>query len=69
MSDFEWIDECFRVEETRFGLWNSYDKEGNLILTTLRKENCIFSTRSYLKMKQEGFNETKTYDSVVGGKL
>jgi hypothetical protein len=70
MQEFEWIDDCFRVEEQRWGTWRSYDKEGNGILTSLTKDVCIIATRSYLKGKQEGFVETDVkYESVVGGKL
>jgi hypothetical protein len=69
MSEYEWIDDCFRVEEKRWGTWSSYDKEEKEIITSLTKEQCILATRFYLKGKQEGFEETETYDSVVGGKL
>lgn len=70
MEEFEWIDDCFRVEEQRWGTWRSYDKEGNGIITSLYKEGCITATRWYLKEKQEGFKETEVkYESVVGGKL
>jgi hypothetical protein len=70
MNDYEWIDECFRVEQKRFGTWTSYDKEGQGILTTLDKEHLIASTRWYLRAKQEGFPDpTIQYDGTVGGKL
>jgi hypothetical protein len=69
MSEYEWIDDCFRVEEKRWGTWSSYDKEEKELITSLTKEQCILATRFYLKGKQEGFEETETYDSVVGGKL
>ena len=60
------------MEEKRYGLWSSTDKEGNGIITSLTEEDCVRSTRWYLKAKQEGeFDKTpeKTYDSTVGGKL
>lgn len=70
MSDYEWIDECFRVEQKRFGTWTSYDKEGKGILTTLGKEHLIDATRWYLRAKQDGFSEpTIQYNGTVGGKL
>ena len=70
MSDYEWIDECFRVEQKRFGTWISYDKESQGILTTLSKEHLISATRWYLRAKQEGFpDQTIQYDGTVGGKL
>lgn len=70
MTEFEWIDDCFRVEEKKWGTWTSYDKEGKELITSLQKELCVSATRWYLKEKQEGFveNEVK-YEGVVGGKL
>ena len=65
----EWIDDAFRVEEKKYGLWSSSDKEGNGLITSLTEEQCVRSTRWYLKAKQEGFEETQTYDGEVGGKL
>ena len=65
-------DDCFFVEEKKYGLWSSYDKEGNGIITSLTEDECVRATRWYLKAKQEGeFDKTeqKTYDSLVGGKL
>ena len=70
MQEFEWIDDCFRVEEKKWGTWSSYDREGKELITSLQKELCVSATRWYLKNKQEGFveNEVK-YEGVVGGKL
>jgi hypothetical protein len=69
MSEFEWIDDCFRVEQKRWGTWDSYDKDGKVIITSLTEEQCISATRFYLKGNQEGWEEVKSYDSIVGGKL
>jgi hypothetical protein len=69
MSDIEWIDDCFRVEQKKWGTWDSFDKEGKGIITSLTEQECINATRAYLKMKQEGFDDAHTYKSVVGGKL
>jgi hypothetical protein len=70
MQEFEWIDDCFRVEEKKWGTWTSYDKEDKELITSLQKELCISATRWYLKNKQEGFAENSVkYDGVVGGKL
>ena len=63
------IDGCFYVEEKRYGLWDSTDLEGNGIITSLTEEQCIAATRFYLKGRQEGFPESKTYEGQVGGKL
>ena len=70
MSEFKWIDNCFRVEEQQWGTWRSYDKKGKELITSLHKQSCISSTRWYLKDKQEGFVENAVkYEGVVGGKL
>ena len=64
------IDDCFSVQQARWGTWRSFDAEGKEIITALTQERCIDATRWYLKAKQEGFTDNaKTYDSVVGGKL
>jgi len=63
------IDDCFYVEQKKYGLWDSTDKDGNGLITALTEESCISGTRFYLKGRQEGWPETKTYDGEVGGKL
>jgi len=66
----EWIDDAFRVERKKYGLWDSYDKDGKCIITSLTEEECVRATRFYLKGLQEGFNDaTITYEGTVGGKL
>ena len=70
MTDYDWIDDCFRVEEKKWGTWTSYDKEGKELITSLQKEICVSATRWYLKNRQEGFVENSVnYEGVVGGKL
>jgi hypothetical protein len=63
------IDDCFYVEESNWKTWKSFDKDGKPLVTSLTSEACIAATRQFLKWKQEGFPETKTHESVVGGKL
>lgn len=63
------IDDCFYVEEQRWGTWNSYDAEDKPILTSLTQDECISATRYVLKGWQEGFPESKTYEGKVDGKL
>lgn len=65
----ELIDGCFYVKQKRWGTWDSFDKDGKCIVTSLTEEDCVRATRFILKGRQEGFEETKTYDSNVGGKL
>ena len=63
------IDDAFYVEQKRYGLWDSTDKEGKGLVTSLTEEQCISATRFILKGRQEGFPESKTYESEVSGKL
>ena len=62
-------DDAFYVEQKRWGTWQSHYPDGKGIITSLTEELCISATRWYLKKLQEGFDETQTYDSFVGGKL
>ena len=63
------IDDCFYVQQKKYGLWDSTDKDGKGLITSLTEEQCISATRFYLKGRQEGFSESKTYEGQVGGKL
>ena len=49
----ELIDDCFYIKYKKYGTWCSYDKEDIPLITSGSEENCIFSTRSYLKGLQE----------------
>lgn len=64
------IDDAFYVEEKKYGLWHSYDKEGKGLITALTKEQCVSGTRFYLKGCQEGWpDDTIKHEGTVGGKL
>ncbi len=72
IAEYEWIDDCFRVYETRFGLWSTETKEGRKMLTGLDKEGVITMTRWHLKCEQEGWPEGSVRvvnNGIVGGKL
>ena len=72
ITEYEWIDNCFRVWETRFGLWSSETKEGRKMLTGLTKESVVKMTRWHLKCEQEGWPEGSVRvvgSASVGGKL
>ena len=69
MSEKKLIDDCFYVEQKKYGLWGSTDHEGNGLITALTEEQCVSATRFYLKGKQEGWPETKTHAGTVDGKL
>jgi len=65
------IDDCFYVEQKKYGLWDSYDKDGKGIVTSLTEEECVRATRFILKLKQENkLNEVgNTYSGTVDGKI
>jgi hypothetical protein len=69
MENKKLIDDCFYIEEKKYGLWYSTDKEGNGLITSLTEQSCVQATRFYLKGRQEGWPETRTYEGEVGGKL
>ena len=65
------IDEAFYVEQKKYGLWDSYDKDGKGIITALTEEECVKATRFMLKLKQENMlNQVgNSYSGTVDGKL
>jgi hypothetical protein len=69
IAEHEWIDDAFRIEESRFNTWRSYTKDGKEVVTSLNRDNCINATRFYLKGCQEGWIDSKSYEGTVGGKL
>ena len=69
MNEKKLIDDCFYVEQKKYGLWDSTDLEGKGLVTSLTEEQCISATRFFLKGRQEGWTESKTYEGTVGGKL
>lgn len=71
MQEKQLIDDLFYVEQKRWGTFQSYDKDGNGIITALTEELCILSTRWYLKYKQEERvdENLKSYSGEVDYKL
>ena len=70
MNEKKLIDDCFYVEQKKYGLWYSTDLEENGLVTSLTEEQCVSATRFYLKGRQEGFSEPeKVHEGQVGGKL
>ena len=71
-ENYVWIDDAFRVEQTRF-MWKSIRKDtGKDFLFGLTKEIVTNMTRWHLKCEQEGTLEQYTRvvgDAFVGGKL
>ena len=58
------IDDCFYVEPQKFGTWDSTDKEGNKLITSLTEDACIAASRFYLKFRQDEKNATSYGESV-----
>ncbi len=70
MTEKKLIDDAFYVEKAKWGTWKSFNLEGKVLITSLSEENCIASTRFYLKGCQDGWDDNQiTYEGVVGGKL
>jgi len=72
IAEHEWIDDCFRVFETRMGLWSTETKEGRKMLTGMKKEDVVSMTRWHLKCEQDGTLDQYSWvvgDAFVGGKL
>jgi hypothetical protein len=67
--ELKFYDDCFYVKLKKYGLWDSYNKEGVPLISSLTEECCINATRFYLKGLQEGFGEVKTHQGSVDGKL
>jgi hypothetical protein len=59
MNDYEWIDDCFRIEKSSWDTWKSFTKNEEIILTSLTKETCVDTTRFYLKRKQDNYMDIK----------
>jgi hypothetical protein len=71
IAEVDWIDDCFRLEQKKWGTWESFDMNGKGIVTALTREACLSGTRFHLKGLQDGWQdyESKTFDGTVGGKL
>ena len=69
MEELNLIDDAFYLKQQRWGTWDSYDKNDKPLITSLTKDECISATRFYLKGRQEGFSEPKSYTSTVDGKI
>ena len=74
-EDVVWIDDCFYIKKTRFGLFTSILKEpifGAHFITGATEEGVLEMTRWHLKCLQDGTLDDHTYvvnSGVVGGKL
>lgn len=67
----ELIDDEFYVEQKQWGTWDSYNKDGKCIVTSLTEEDCVRATRFILKFRQENQYEENatTYSGSVDYKL
>jgi hypothetical protein len=69
MTEKTLIDDCFFVEQKKWGTWDSYNKDGKCLITSLTEQSCIDATRYYMKGLQEGFAEVNSHQGTVDGKL
>ena len=67
----QFYDDAFYVKQKKWGTWDSYDKDGKCIITSLTEDECVRATRYYLKLKQENrLNDVGiSYEGTEGGKL
>jgi len=73
-EDVEWIDDCFYIKKTRFGMHTSILKDplGAHFITGLEYDVVLSVTRWHLKAIQEGNldQHSRVVNSgIVGGKL
>lgn len=72
-NNYEWVDDAFRLEKSRGGLWKSIDKStDSTLIYGLTEAITTRATRFYLKWIQDGKPETDSRvvnDGRVGGKL
>ena len=72
ITEVNWIDDCFLVEQKKWGTWESFGKDGKGIITGMTEEIVIQATRFHLKGVQENWSRAESRvvnDGVVGGKL
>lgn len=51
----KWIDDCFRIQQSPWKTYKSYNKDNQELITSLTEDICISATRFYLKGLQDGF--------------
>ncbi len=59
------IDDAFYVEYKKWGTWDSTDKNGKGLITSLTEESCISATRFVLQFRQENKFESKVDEENV----
>ncbi len=70
VNDTVLVDSCFTVDRTRWDTWKSYSPEGKELITSLTEDQCVQTTRWYLKRQQDEFtSQGTTYNGEVEGKL
>ena len=53
VENVEWIDDCFRIEQKKWGTFDSYNKDEKCIVTSLTYDECLSATRWFLKFQKE----------------
>lgn len=73
MENIEWIDDSFRMEKTRMGLWKSVLKDGEKdFLFGMEYDKVLEMSRWHLKCLRDGTLDQYSKvvnDGKVGGKL
>ena len=75
MTDYQWISfdlEDYRIEQNRFKLFISYDKQNVPMVTSLTEDNCRFATENIFLPVRHGTYHLPVRamnDGRVGGKL
>jgi hypothetical protein len=59
------IDDCFYVEAKKWGTWDSYNRDGKCLITSLTEQNCIDATRFYLKFRQENKFRSENSEETI----
>lgn len=65
MNEKKLIDDCFYIQQKRYGLWDSTDLEGKGLVTSFTEEQCISATRYILKFRQENQFESENSENEV----
>jgi hypothetical protein len=63
-SPYEWIDDAFRMVETKYGMYKSILKSGEDFLTGATYDGVLQMSRWHLKCEQDG--TLHLYTRVVG---
>ena len=69
MQEKQLYDDAFYVTHQKYGLWKSFDKDDNPLVTSLTEEDCVRSSRFYLQLKQENRLNDVEVSSIHSGSV